>query len=384
MSRSLFPANTLMALALGLALHGTAVAQDDSGHASPPVKTPEAAAEDHTGHAGHGSAAPAKPAPKNRPEAATDSPKPMDHAAMGHGAMDQGAMDHDTMAHSMHNVAPAAPAEPADHSGMDHGSMDHGAMDHGAMDHAAMGHGPAPTQIEPITPIPAVTDADRAAAFPVLHRPMQHAPEINSYVAFNRLEAWDAKPGSGQVWEVQAWVGSDLNRLWLRSEGERTGGKTEAADLEVLYGRSVSTWWDVLAGIKHDFSPGGSQTWAAFGVQGFAPYKFDVKATAYVGQSGQTAANVELEYELLLTNRLILQPLIEVTAFGKDDPARGTGSGLSSVEAGVRLRYEISRKFAPYVGVVHERAFGNTADFRRADGDSTRDTRLVAGVRIWF
>lgn len=399
MSRSLFPANTLIALALGLALHGTAVAQDHRGHtvptpapvakghtdhAPPTVKAPEAAADEHAGHVGHGSAAPAKPAPKTGPKTTTDSPKPMDHAAMGHGAMDQVATDHDGMDHSMHNVAPAAPAEPADHAGMDHGSMDHGAMDHGAMDHAAMGHGAAPARTEPITPIPTVTDADRAAAFPVLHRPMQHAPEINSYVAFNRLETWDAKPGSGQAWEVQAWVGSDLNRLWLRSEGERTGGKTEAADLEVLYGRSVSTWWDVLAGIKHDFSPGGSQSWAAFGVQGFAPYKFDVKATAYVGESGRTAANVELEYELLLTNRLILQPLIEVTAFGKDDRERGIGSGLSSVEAGVRLRYEISRKFAPYVGVVHERAFGNTADFRRAEGEDTRDTRVVAGVRIWF
>ena len=368
MSRSLFPANTLIAVALVLALHGTAGAQDHHGHtvptpasavpehadhAPPTVKAPEAAAEDHSGHAGHGSAAPAKPAPKAHPETATDSPQPMAHAAVGHDAMD-------------HHV------------------MYHSGMGHCAMDHAAMGHGTAPTQMEPITPIPAVTDADRGAAFPVLHRPMQHAPEINSYVAFNRLEVWDAKPGSAQAWEALAWVGSDLNRLWLRSEGERTRGTTEAADLEVLYGRSVSTWWDVLAGIKHDFSPGSSQTWAAFGVQGLAPYKFDVKATTYFGQSGQTAANVEVEYELLLTNRLILQPLIEVTAFGKDDPARGIGSGLSSAEAGVRLRYEISRKFAPYVGVVHERAFGNTADFRRADTDSTRDTRLVAGVRIWF
>ncbi len=384
MSRSLLPANTLMALALGLALHGAAIAQDHHGHAAPtqepvaqdhadharpPVKTPKPAADEHAAHVGHGSAAPTKAAPKTRPEAATDSPKPMDHAAMGHGAM-----DHDTMDHSMHNVAPVAPAKAADHSG----------MDHGAMDHAAMGHGAAPTQIEPTTPIPAVTDADRAAAFPVLRRPMQHAPEINSYVAFNRLESWDAKPGSAQAWEAQAWVGSDLNRLWLRSEGERTGGKTEAADLEVLYGRSVSTWWDVLAGIKHDFSPGSSQTWAAFGVQGFAPYKFDVKATFYLGQSGQTSANVEAEYKLLLTNRLILQPVIEVTAFGKDDPVRGIGSGLSSAEAGLRLRYEINRKFAPYIGLSHERAFGNTADFRRAIGDSSRDTRLVAGVRIWF
>lgn len=270
------------------------------------------------------------------------------------------------------------------HAAMDHDAMDHGAVDLGALDHTAMGHGAPASSGEPITPIPAVTDADRAAAFPVLHRPMEHAPEINRYVVFNRLESWDAKPGSGQAWEGLAWVGSDLNRVWLRTEGERIGGKTEAADLEVFYGRSVSTWWDVLAGIKHDFNPGDSQTWAAFGVQGLAPMKFDVKATAYIGESGQTAANVEAEYELLLTNRLILQPLVEITAFGKDDPQRGVGSGFSSVEAGIRVRYEIDRRFAPYVGIVHERTFGNTADVRRADGEDTRDTRLVAGVRIWF
>ncbi|QOW21172.1 copper resistance protein B [Novilysobacter avium] len=318
MSRVNVPA-TALALALGLALHGTAVAQDHQGHAA---ATPAPVTQDHAHH-------PAPPASKPAKKATgKTAPTGDDHSAMGHGA-------------------PAASSEP-------------------------------------ITPIPAVTDADRAAAFPALHRPMQHAPEINSYVVFNRLEAWDAKPGSGQAWEGQAWVGSDLNRLWLRTEGERIGGKTEAADLEVFYGRSVSTWWDVLAGIKHDFNPGDSQTWAAFGVQGLAPMKFDVSATAYIGESGQTAANVEAEYELLLTNRLILQPLVEITAFGKDDPQRGIGSGLSSVEAGVRVRYEIDRRFAPYVGVVHERMFGNTADLRRADGEDTRDTRLVAGVRIWF
>ncbi|MGY0620219.1 copper resistance protein B [Lysobacter sp. A378] len=350
MSRSLFTSTTVMALALGLALHGTAAAQDHHDHAEP---TPV----DHSAM-NHGDDA---------------SQKDIDHAAMDHAAMGHGSTDQ-----SPHHPATASPAKTSDHSG-----MDHGAMDHSTMDHAAMGHG-APPQTEPITPIPTVTDADRAAAFPVLTLPMNHAPEINRYVAFNRLEAWDAQPGTGQLWEAQVWVGSDLNRLWLRTEGERIGGKTEAAELEAFYGRSVSTWWDVLAGIKHDFNPGGSQTWAAFGVQGLAPYKFEVSATAYVGESGQTAANVEVEYELLLTNRLILQPLVEVTAFGKDDPARGTGSGLSTVEAGIRLRYEIDRKFAPYIGVVHERVFGNTTDFRRSEGEDTRDTRLVAGVRIWF
>ncbi|TQU76538.1 copper resistance protein B, partial [Xanthomonas perforans] len=191
-------------------------------------------------------------------------------------------------------------------------------------------------------------------------------------------------PGTGLGWEGQGWIGTDLNRVWLRSEGERTDGQTESADLEVLYGRSISTWWDVVAGVRHDFKPGASQNFAAIGVQGLAPMKFEVSATAYLGEGGQTAANVEAEYELLLTNRLILQPLVEVTAYGKNDPLRGIGSGLSTAEAGLRLRYEFTRKFAPYIGVVYERAFGNTADMRREHGESFEDTRLVVGLRTWF
>jgi copper resistance protein B len=136
--------------------------------------------------------------------------------------------------------------------------------------------------------------------------------------------------------------------------------------------------------VRHDFEPQGSQDFAAIGVMGLAPYKFEVAATAYVGSSGQTAARVEAEYETLLTNRLVLQPLVELNFYGKDDPGRGIGSGLSTVEAGLRLRYEFTRRFAPYIGVVRERTFGATADFRRADGQDIDDTRLVAGLRIWF
>lgn len=237
---------------------------------------------------------------------------------------------------------------------------------------------------EPLTPIPVPTDADRAAAFPdIAPHAMEHAPSINSMVLFDRLEAWDADHGTGQAWEASAWIGSDLNRLWLRSEGERGGGRTEASDLEVLYGRSISPWWDVVVGARQEFRP-GARTWGAFGLQGLAPYLFEVSATAYVGSGGQVQATVEAEYEVLLTNRLILQPVIEATASLKDEPDELTGSGLNKVEAGLRLRYEFSRRFAPYVGVVHERSFGQTSDYLQAAGGHVRDTRVVAGVRIWF
>lgn len=257
--------------------------------------------------------------------------------------------------------------------------------DHVVMNHAAMSHGDesaAPSQ--PRTPIPVVTDADRAAAAPPSDAHPAHDNSIQYYVLLDRLEGWDAEPGAGSAWALQGWLGTDLNRLWLRSEGERIDGRTESADLEVLYGRSVARWWDVVAGIRHDFNPGGSQDFAAIGVMGLAPYLFEVQATGYIGQSGQTAARVEVEYEMLLTNRLVLQPVIEVDFYGRDDERRGIGSGLSTAEAGLRLRYEITRRFVPYVGIVHERAFGGTADLRREEGEEVDDTRLVAGFRIWF
>ena len=354
MSHSYTATLNAVALACAFVLSGSAIAQDHSGHAMPPASTP-----DHSQHE------------VSKPTATKKGIKPSNIA-------EQSAMDHAAMGHAVPAAKPTPLAKPVDHSTMDHSKMDHGAMDHSTMGDAK------PAAQAPITPIPVLTEADRAAAFPLLTQHMEHAPEINHYLLFNRLEAWDASPGAGQAWEATGWIGSDLNRLWVRSEGERVGGTTESADLELLYGRSITPWWDFVAGIKHDFQPGDSQNWAAIGFQGLAPYKFEVQATAYVSESGQTAATLEVEYELLLTNRLILQPLVEVQMFGKDDPARATGSGLSTIEAGVRLRYEIRRKFAPYIGLVHERAFGNTAGFRQARNEDTQDTRLVAGVRIWF
>lgn len=258
-------------------------------------------------------------------------------------------------------------------------------------EHAAMGHcsparmPPAEPMALPRTPIPALTDADRAAAFPALsHASMDHGEAIHHYVLLDRLEARDADPGRGQAWEGSAWIGGDIDRLWLRSEGQRTRGRLAAADIEALYGHAVGPWWDLLLGARNDSGGGPSRQWAAIGVQGLAPYKFELSATAYAGSQGRTAARVEADYDVLLSNRLILQPRIEAWWHGRDDPATRTGAGLGSAEAGLRLRYEITRQFAPYLGVVHERRFGRSADHARADGEGPRDTRWVAGLRIWF
>lgn len=310
------------------------------------------------------------------------------------------AMDHSMMSMPMPPKSTAkkqpakkkAPAKPKakspdamDHSqmqGMDHSQMQMDQSDMQGTDHSA--HTKTPVSGEPKTPIPAITDADRAAAMPPHggHDMMDNA--IHGFMLLDRLETWNNDPGRGAAWEGRGWIGTDLNRAWLRTEGERVSNRTESADAEILYGHSVSPWWDVVTGVRHDFKPGNGQTFAAVGVQGLAPQKFEIAATAYLGQRGQTALRFEAEYELLLTNRLILQPLVEVNAYGRDDRLRGIGSGLSTAEAGMRLRYEFTRRFAPYIGITREQAFGRTADFRREESGKRGDTRFVLGFRTWF
>ncbi len=212
---------------------------------------------------------------------------------------------------------------------------------------------------------------------------MQEDPLIATLLV-DQLEWQDASDPRGLGWNLRGWIGKSNDRVWLRSEGERRDGSTADGNIELLWGRPTGPWWDVVAGVRHDFGEGPARDWLALGVQGLAPYKFEVEATAYVGNSGRTAARIEIEYELLLTNRLILQPQAEVNLHGRSDRELGIGAGLSTAEAGLRLRYEFTRQFAPYIGVVHERAFGNTAGLRRGVGESVDDTQVVAGIRVWF
>lgn len=390
-----------------------------------PTAAEQPAVDPHAGHVRPAPKPKPKPAPAQAtavdhaamghgPPAGTEPVEPVDHAAMGHDMPTAQEMDHAAMGHDV--PAPIqVPAEPIDHSAMGHDvppaepmeAMDHSVMGHhmppdepaGAMDHSAMGHDMAgmtaeehagmqdqdlPANAAPLEPIPAVTDADRAAAFPDVAGHTVHDDGVHRFALLNRLETWDADEGDAFAWEGTGWIGTDLNRIWIRSEGEWTDGSTESADVELLYGRAIARWWDAVVGIRHDFGEGPSQTFAAVGVMGLAPYMFEIEATAYIGESGQTGVGVEAEYETLFTNRLILQSLVEAEVWGKDDDRRGIGSGLSTIEAGFRLRYEFTRQFAPYIGVVHERAFGGTADLRRAEGHSVDDTRVVLGVRTWF
>jgi copper resistance protein B len=182
------------------------------------------------------------------------------------------------------------------------------------------------------------------------------------------------------AWNAQAWYGGDFDKLWLRSEGTRQGGVTQAR-IEAFWNHAFASHWDWQLGLRRDFGSGPSRDWAAFGVQGLAPYWFEVEATAYLGANGRTAFGLRAEYELLLTQRLILQPEAQFNLYARNDPLRGNASGLNDVEFGLRLRYEIRREFAPYLGVV--RKYRRHAENRDIGFDRS-ETQLVAGLRLWF
>jgi copper resistance protein B len=250
----------------------------------------------------------------------------------------------------------------------------------GRHEHAA--HDQPSHELPPfITPL---TPEDRTAAFPDVEGHTVHDQAVHYFALFDQLEWQAADRGSGMNLDSRGWAGRDRDRLWFRAEGESAGGRLGDAHAHVLYGRQVSRWWDIVAGIRQDGRPGPAQTWAAVGVQGLAPYWFEIEATAYVGASGRTQARFEVEYELLLTNRLIVQPLVEAEIVGKSDPERGVGAGLSTTDAGFRLRYELRRELAPYIGVAWRKKWGKTADFADSAGEETGGARFVTGMRLWF
>lgn len=217
-------------------------------------------------------------------------------------------------------------------------------------------------------------------------RQLRLADEHNfGSIMFNRLERGFGSKSNSTAYDTQAWFGRDYDRLVIKAEGDVAQGKLQEARTEILWGHAVAPFWDAQVGLRYD--SGGTEPdrkWLALGVQGLAPYWFEVDAAAYIGDNGRTAFRLGGEYEILLTQKLILQPRAELNFYGQDDAAREIGRGLANGVAGIRLRYEINRQFAPYIGVERSSKFGKTADMARASSVSTGDTRWVAGVRFWF
>lgn len=300
------------------------------------------------------------------------------------------------MDHSQHGAPPAADphaghdmsdmAPPADpHAGH---QMPAAVDPHAGHDMSKMGEAAVPS--EPAPPAPTDHAAERfyspeamAAARAQLAR--EHGGEPAWKVMLSTAEVRPTSGDDAYAWEGEAWYGGDIHRLVVKSEGEGVfGGDLHEAELQGLYSRAIGPYFDLQAGVRHDFKPGPSRTYATIGFEGLAPYWFELEGAAFLSEKGDLSARLEGSYDLRLTQKLILEPRAEVNLSAQDVRELGLGSGVTDAELGLRLRYEIAREFAPYVGVVHTRKFGDTADLARASGEDARETSLVVGIRAWF
>lgn len=292
--------------------------------------------------------------------------------------MDHGAVHGNTNAagDTMPEAAPMNHGDTTSSKARDMSNMNHGGngMDHGSM---SMQGGKAPFDARDPHAYSGGHD------FGPLNLRLADQHNFSSLLVDN-LETIRTKDSTSVEYGLQAWYGRTYNRAVLKAEGEVDDGRFKEARTELLWGHAVAVFWDTQLGVRYDSGEGPNRSWLVFGVQGLAPYWFNVDATAYVGEAGRTALRLDAEYDLLFTQKLILQPVVETNVYGQSDAERGLGSGLSDVSVALRLRYEIRREFAPYVGIERVRKFGDTADFARAAGTGAGETRLIAGVRFWF
>lgn len=216
-------------------------------------------------------------------------------------------------------------------------------------------------------------------------KPIEDDPTL-LFAILDRFEyRWNDEGADSVKWDAQGWLGGDWNRLWFKLEGEDlVNGRLEERQGQLLYARLIAPFWYLQAGLRYEDRPAPTRRFGVLGLQGLALYWFNVEATAFVSDEGETSARFEAEYDLLFTQRLILQPRVETNLAAQAVEERGIGQGFNDVTLGLRLRYEIKREFAPYIGLVWSRTLGDTADLAEAQGEETKRTAIVAGVRAWF
>lgn len=205
-----------------------------------------------------------------------------------------------------------------------------------------------------------------------------------SMLRIDRLEVHDRNDTNPWAWKADAWLGKDLNKLWLKTDGEVVDGEPEEGEAQLLYSRAIAPFWDMQLGVRHDFKPEPKRDWLAIGINGLAPYMFDVDAALFVGKQGRSAMRLDAEYEYLFTQRLVLIPELEANLYGKKDMELGIDKGLADLTLGLRLGYEIRREFTPYIGYTWTGLYGGTADYAEAAGDDTQSHTWVAGFKAWF
>jgi len=353
----------ILLLALGVSAPALAQHQGHGAHQSaPPAEAPDP-------HAGHvmPKAAPA-PAPPADPHAGHHMPEaaPADPHA-GHHMPEAPSAD----PHAGHHMPEAAPADP--HAGHDM-----------AKSAPPVAPPPAAALSGPAHAADAVYGAEAMAPARAVLRE-EHGRIRTGKVLIDRLEYRSRKGRDGFAWDAEGWYGGDIDKLKLKSEGEGAfGERLEHGEAQALWSHAIDPWFDLQLGLRQDFGQGPDRTHLALGVQGLAPYWFELDAAAFVSTKGDVTARVEAEYDLRLTGKLILQPEAELQFSLQDVPELRIGSGLSTAEAGLRLRYQVKPEFSPYLGVEYQRGFGDTARLRRTAGDDAGGWSLLLGVRAWF
>lgn len=354
----------------------------------------------------------AKPAPKRKAPTRSAAPRRATpaRAADPHAGHDMSGMPGMDMG-TQQQAAPAQGPATDPHAGHDMSAMPgmsspaatgqdpHAGHDMSAMPGMAMGGDPTAPKVgtdlppgDKPAPAPAPNhladrywEAEAMAASREDDLRREHGGEPFYQVMFNLAEYQARKGRDGYRWDGEAWVGGDINRLWLKSEGEgRFGRPLESAEVQPLYSHAIGPYFNLQGGVRYDFKPNPSRTYATIGIEGLAPYWFDVEGALFVSDKGDVLARAEGYYDQRITNYLVLQPRVEANFAAQDVPENRIGSGLTDLEVGLRLRYEGRREFAPYVGVSWERKFGDTARFARAEGEDTGGFSAVAGLRVWF
>lgn len=317
-----------------------------------------------------------------------------EHAAMGHCKMAE--------------TPPPAPSCTPEHAAMGHCKMPDTpppksaagcSPEHAAMGHCTMAQPMSPTEGSgtdlpagnaPPPPAPPVNAANRyfdAATMTAVRDRMyvEHGGGTFTTVRFDKAEARFGEGEQGYAWEAEARIGGDIDKLAIKTEGEGLfGQRLDGGEVQALWSHAIGPYFDMQAGMRQDFGPGNSPTHAVIGIEGLAPYWFDVEGALYLSTAGDLTTRIEASYDQRITQRLILQPTAEISASFQDIPRQGLGSGLNAVELGLRLRYEIMREFAPYVGLSWERKLGQTARIARTRGEGASHPAIVAGLRFWF
>ncbi|OYW46395.1 MAG: copper resistance protein CopB [Sphingomonadales bacterium 12-68-11] len=375
---------------LAIAAGAPAIAQEADPHAghatapagSDPAPPPTPAADPHAGHAMPAQPDAAEPtADPHAGHAMPEAPAPEPASGVAEAAADP---------HAGHvEPSASAPPETGPHGG--HAMSGAPAGDVGAM---PVADAPAGTDLPagdaPPPPVPTASAADAVYGAEAMHMGRHHLAEFHGgqklyRVMLDTAEAQLREGRDGFAWDAEAWYGGDLDRLWLKSDGEGAiGGSIEKAEVQALYSRALDPYFNLQGGVRYDVRPDPSRAYAVIGIEGLAPGFFEVEGALFLSNEGEVMARIEGSYDQRITQRLILQPQAELNFAAQDSPEIGVGSGLSDAEIGLRLRYDVRREFAPYVGVQYRRAFGETRRMLQSQGEDAGGWSFLTGIRAWF